>query len=203
MPPETRDSGAREALRCEFDALPFPSQSLDLVVMPHTLELARDPHLTLREVERVLVPEGRLMITGFNPARWWTLPGTAHRVKPQGTGPELVFDWPLRDDMIGFRRLRDWLRLLGFEVESARFGRFGPQIDNRLWQRRLAWLEPVGQRWWPVFGALYGVTAVKRVRGLRLVGLAKRQARYAQAARPALVGSQQGAQRSGRQGSED
>ena len=55
------------ALHCHYDALPFPSHSIDLVVMPHTLELTRDPHLALREVERVLVPEGRVVITGFNP----------------------------------------------------------------------------------------------------------------------------------------
>ena len=59
------------SLGCDFDALPFDSQSLDLVVLPHALELARDPHLTLREVERVLMPEGRVVIIGFNPASLW------------------------------------------------------------------------------------------------------------------------------------
>jgi len=49
--------------------LPFPSNSLDLAVLPPALELARDPHDTLREVERVLVPEGRVVIAGVNPAR--------------------------------------------------------------------------------------------------------------------------------------
>src|SRR5437870_2412058 len=34
-------------LRCDFDALPFPNASLDLVVLPHALELARDPHAVL------------------------------------------------------------------------------------------------------------------------------------------------------------
>ena len=47
-------SRAQVVLHCDFDALPFDSQSLDLVVLPHALELARDPHLALREVERVL-----------------------------------------------------------------------------------------------------------------------------------------------------
>ena len=68
------ESGARPravALHCDTDALPFPERSLDLVVLPHTLELARDPHLTLAEVERVLVPEGRVVILGFNPASLW------------------------------------------------------------------------------------------------------------------------------------
>src|SRR5665213_57371 len=36
-------------LHCHFDALPFDAASLDLVVLPHALEMARDPHRTLRE----------------------------------------------------------------------------------------------------------------------------------------------------------
>lgn len=197
-------------LKCEYDALPFPSQSLDLLVMPHTLELSRDPHLALREAERVLVPEGRLMITAFNPASWWALRGARPAEKSLGLeagvsvqcsgapGPSAA--WPIRAQMLGFRRLRDWLRLLSFEVEAARFGRFGPRVETAVWQQRWSWVEPVGQRWWPVLGAVYGLTAVKRVRGMRLVGLAKRQARYANAPRPALVSSQQGSRRSGSTG---
>src|SRR5512133_3276532 len=57
----------------DFSALPFPANSLDLVVLPHSLELARDPHTTLREVERVLVPEGRVVICGLNPVSLWCL----------------------------------------------------------------------------------------------------------------------------------
>lgn len=184
-------------LHCEFDALPFASQSLDLVVMPHTLELARDPHLTLREVERVLVPEGRLMISAFNPASWWALHAPAGRGSGKTLGADKLPTWPARADMIGFRRLRDWLRLLSFEVEAAQFGCFGPRADTPVWQQRWSWVEPIGQRWWPVLGAVYGLTAVKRVRGMRLVGLAKRQARYASAPRPALVRTHQSSRRSG------
>ena len=191
MNPPTQDPGSLRAhLRCEFDALPFASHSLDLVVMPHALEFARDPHLTLREVERVLVPEGRLMITAFNPARWRGRGPSSRGFSDREGGLGKPLGWPERADMIGFRRLRDWLRLLSFEVETARFGCFGPLLDSPVWQRRWAWVEPVGQRWWPVLGAVYGLMAVKRVRGMRLVGLAKRQARYASAPRPALVRSQ-------------
>jgi SAM-dependent methyltransferase len=193
---EDAESGVPEQVRavhlqCEFDALPFASQSLDLVVMPHALEMTRDPHLTLREVERVLVPEGRLMITAFNPASQWALRSRQHRGGAvDGAGRPLGL-WPQRAEMIGFRRLRDWLRLLSFEVETARFGCFGPRVDTLAWQQRWSFIEPVGQRWWPVLGAVYGLTAVTRVRGMRLVGLAKRQARYASAPRPALVSTHQ------------
>jgi SAM-dependent methyltransferase len=186
---ETAPLSRIASLHCEFDALPFASQSLDLVVLPHTLEMARDPHLTLREVERVLVPEGRLMITAFNPASVWALGARSRRAGGVGSAPGQPAEWPPRAAMIGFRRLRDWLRLLSFEVEAARFGCFGPKVDTAVWQQRWSFLEPIGQRWWPVLGAAYGLTAVKRVRGMRLVGLAKRQARYASAPRPALVSS--------------
>jgi hypothetical protein len=51
------------------------------VVLPHALELARDPHHALREVERVLVPEGRVVISGFNPASLWGLRQRAGRMR--------------------------------------------------------------------------------------------------------------------------
>ncbi len=58
--------------RCtDFCELPFASQSLDLVVLPHVLEFAHEPHQILREVERVLIPEGQIIVTGFNPASLW------------------------------------------------------------------------------------------------------------------------------------
>lgn len=165
---------AAAALMCEFDALPFPGRSLDLVVLAHALEQARDPHLALAEVERVLVPEGRVLILGINPASLW---GWG---RPRGPGGE-------PGESIGYRRLRDWLRLLSFEVETARFGCFRPPFAKEAWLQRFAWMEPVGERWWPVFGAVYAVQAVKRVRGMRLVGLARRQARYASAPRAAVT----------------
>src|SRR5690606_29319162 len=73
--PELDDAprGERAVLVTDPAALPFPAASLDLIVLPHTLERSADPHQVLREVERVLVPEGRVVITGFNPASWWGL----------------------------------------------------------------------------------------------------------------------------------
>jgi ubiquinone/menaquinone biosynthesis C-methylase UbiE len=102
-------------------AWPWPAESLDLVVLPHTLELARDPHDTLREVERVLVPEGRVVIVGFNPASLWGLRQSAGHLRQRlGLGGRLYL--PSDGEFIGYPRVRDWLRLLGFEVERGRFG---------------------------------------------------------------------------------
>jgi SAM-dependent methyltransferase len=165
----------RVALRCDFDALPLPSASVDLLVLPHTLELARDPHLTLREVERVLVPEGRVAIIGFNPASLWALRRRLGRTgRRLGLGDARQF-MPRSGEFIGYWRLRDWLRLLSFEVERGRFGCWRPPLQSEQWLWRFDWMERAGDRWWPVLGALYFVVAVKRVRGMRLVGLARRE----------------------------
>jgi SAM-dependent methyltransferase len=173
------------ALHCDFDALPFPSQSLDLVVLPHALELAEDPHQTLREVERVLVPEGRVVIIGFNPASIWGLKQRGGRLR-QSLGSRKPLYLPRTGEFIGYWRLRDWLRLLSFEVERGRFGCYRPGVRSQKWLDRFAWVESIGERWWPVFGGVYAVIAVKRVRGMRLVGLKRREARKPAAA-PAVI----------------
>jgi len=176
------------ALRCDTDALPFAERSLDLVVLPHTLELARDPHLTLAEVERVLMPEGRVVILGFNPASLWGLRQRCGQLRQRlgGRGPLFL---PQPGDFIGYGRLRDWLRLLSFEVEGGRFGGYRPPLASERWLARTAWLDRTGDRWWPVLGAVYMLVAVKRVRGMRLVGLARRERAKSQAA-PAVVANQ-------------
>ena len=140
------------SLHCEFDALPFPNASIDLVVLPHSLELARDPHQTLREVERVLVPEGRVVIVGFNPASLWGLRQRAgHMKRGMGLHREQNLYLPSGGDFIGYWRLRDWLRLLGFEVEAARFGCWRPPLKSEAWLERFAWMDrvaTVGGRCW-------------------------------------------------------
>lgn len=166
--------GKVPALFCEFDALPFPSQSLDLVVLPHALELARDPHDTLREVERVLRPEGRVVITGFNPGSLWGLRQQLGLWRQRlGVGGATYL--PAQGEWIGYRRARDWLRLLGFEVEQSQFGCWRPPFRSERWLEHLAWIDRAGEQAWPVFGAIYLIVAVKRVRGMRLVGLANRR----------------------------
>ena len=189
--PSTPDAPAARraaiALLCDFDALPFDSQSLDLVVLPHALELARDPHLALREVERVLMPEGRVVILGFNPASLWGLRqwfGRWRRRLGGGSARDLFL--PNAGEFMRYRRLRDWLRLLSFEVEAGRFGCYRPPVASMQWLARFEWMERFGDRWWAVFGAAYFVVAVKRVRGMRLVGLVRAQRAPAHAA-PAPV----------------
>jgi SAM-dependent methyltransferase len=156
------------SLASDFSALPFPANSLDLVVLPHTLELHGDPHATLREVERVLVPEGKVVICGINPVSLWGLrQRRAHLYRRLGFGTLYL---PKEGEFIGYWRLRDWLRLLSFEVESGRFGCYRPAVSDALWLERFQWMDKAGARWWPILGAVYFLVATKRVRGMRLMG---------------------------------
>ena len=177
-------SSRKVAFLTDSGALPFPQSSLDLVVLPHTLELGHDPHATLREVERVLVPEGRVVISGFNPVSLWGLGRRHYRAdETVSAGPPYL---PRTSEFIGYWRLRDWLRLLNFEVESARFGCYRPAFGSQRWLDRFQWMDAAGERWWPIFGAVYFLGAVKRVRGVTLLEPAWKT-RKAPAAAPAVV----------------
>lgn len=164
--------GARSELVVDPTGLPFAESSLDLVVLPHTLETSLDPHATLREVERVLVPEGRVVICCFNPTSLWGARQRRERLYERlGLGQPYL---PTGGEFMGYLRLRDWLRLLSFEVESAHFGCYRPAVTSGKWLARYEWMDRLGERWWPIFGAAYCVVAVKRVRGMRLLGPAWR-----------------------------
>lgn len=166
---QTSSAGVRRAAVCfDFSTIPFPANSLDLVILPHTLEWTSDPHATLREVERVLVPEGKVVICSLNPVSLW---GFRHqRGQIYRMCNALSGYLPEHSKLISYWRLRDWLRLLSFEVEVGRFGCYRPALQSLQWLTRWKWLDRFGARFWPIFGAAYFVVAVKRVRGMRLLG---------------------------------
>lgn len=140
--------------------LPFASASIDLVVLPHVLEFADNPHQILREVERVLVPEGSVLVTGFNPFSLW---GMRRRFAGQ---PALA---PWRGRYISVPRLKDWFKLLGLETHMGCFGCYAPPLQQDKWLQRWHFMEPAGDRWWPFAGGVYMLQAVKRVHGMRLI----------------------------------
>ena len=165
--------------------LPLASQSVDLIVLPHVLETAADPHLVLREVERVLMPEGQVVISGFNPLSLW-------RVRQMFTRRPMGAPWDAR--YIGLLRLKDWLHLLGFELNGGRFGCYGPPFANPQWLERFEFMEKAGERWWPIMGGVYVVRAVKRVHGMRIITPQWRQERARRRALAAIP-QQNGARR--------
>jgi SAM-dependent methyltransferase len=156
------------ALAADPLQLPLASQSVDLVALPHVLEFHAHPHEVLREVERVLMPEGHLVLSGFNTASLW-------RMRQMFTFEKNSSPWDAK--FIGLLRLREWLRLLGFELNGGMFGCYAPPFRQRNWLERFAFMEKAGARWWPITGGIYVVRAVKRVQGMRLVTPAWRQER--------------------------
>lgn len=144
------------------EALPFESQSVDLLVLPHLLECAQAPHHVLREAERVLMPEGRLVISGFNP---WSLWGMRNALP----GMEAWLPVALKSQ-VSLPRLRDWLQLLSFDVDRGHYGCFAPACRSTQWLRRWRFMESMGPRWWRMGGAVYVVSAVKRVPSVRIIG---------------------------------
>ncbi len=147
-------------IRTDFAHLPIASQSIDLLVLPHVLEFCEDPHQVLREAERVLMPDGQIVIAGFNPLSLW---GISKLV------PGRRQEWPWRGEFIGLLRLRDWLKLLGFELNGGKFGCYAPPFKSATWLRRFGFMEVAGDRWWPIVGGTYVVRAIKRTVGMRLV----------------------------------
>jgi SAM-dependent methyltransferase len=94
-------------------SLPFAADSIDAILLPHTLELVEDPYAVLREAGRVLCAEGCLMICGFNPFSGWGARRLFARHFRHRAFP------PQTRRMLSERRLRDWMALLDFEVASV------------------------------------------------------------------------------------
>jgi SAM-dependent methyltransferase len=104
-----------------LDCLAITSDCVDAVFLPHTLERTADPHALLREVDRILRPDGHVVVLGFNPFGWW---GLRHALSRE-TFP------PGAHRLISDGRLCDWLRLLDFKVHHEAFYHFVPPIIRR------------------------------------------------------------------------
>jgi len=145
------DAGA--AVRSQAEALPIQSDSVDLLLLPHTLEFAEDPHAVLRETERVLTGEGCVVILGFEPLGPWA----ARQWLSRGRFlPDLARVLPER-------RLADWLKLLGFEVATARRFLYTPPLRRLQAGRIHDWLEKGGRTLWPRLSGAYLLAARKHV----------------------------------------
>ena len=157
-------------LCCDPRALPFENASVDLLVLPHVLEFSAHPHQVLREAERVLVPDGRLIISGFNP---WSLWGIERRLRRRR-------GYPWHGNFISLPRLKDWLALLSLDIDAGRQTCYVPPSQQPHWLWCFRFMEDAGDRWWPVGGGVYFLQAVKRVRSMRPITPSWQMARVPQ-----------------------
>ncbi|MEP6879868.1 MAG: methyltransferase domain-containing protein [Nitrosospira sp.] len=156
------------AVRASPEFLPIETNSIDLVLLPHVLEFSSNPHQILREVQRVLMPEGHVIVCGFNPRSLWGVRGVLGLVEDRFLrSVEGQFPW--RGNFISLPRLKDWLTLLDFEITKDRLCCYAPPFSQEKWLKRFSFMEAAGDRWWPFSGGIYFLTAVKRVHGMRVI----------------------------------
>lgn len=144
------------AERADFDgcyeSLPIKWHSIDTLLLSHVLEFSSDPHQILREAERVLVSDGTLVLSHFNPWSLW--------------GIRRLFSWqdrpPWQGHFFSMARLKDWLALLNFDVVRVERTMFRPPIRSSKWFQRCAFMERWGRRLWPIFSGVTVVVATKR-----------------------------------------
>ena len=136
------------------DALPIQTDSVDVVVLPHTLEFSLTPHDILREVDRILVPEGHLVMLVFNPRSMWSF-------WRWSLGWRKKVPWCGR--FLSTARIKDWMALLGFDVMNIQGYFYQPPIQSNRLTRRLGFSEGLGKRCWPFLGAANMIVAKKRV----------------------------------------
>ena len=142
------------ALQGVADSLPIASDCLDVVVLPHVLEFSPNPHKILREIERILIGDGHLIIIGFNP---WSLCGIwrillAWREEPPWCG-----------HFFSYHRIRDWFTLLDFELVNLERFFYCPPIKNMKIMTKIDFFEKLGKYCWSIFGGIYIVNVKKRV----------------------------------------
>jgi SAM-dependent methyltransferase len=138
--------------------LPFAPDIFSTVVLPHLLERHELPHQVLREAHRVLMPEGHIVLTGFNPN---SLIGLQRWLRPTTVCPGRYYS---------VARVIDWLQLLGFEVIGSSVFHYAPLSRSKRLRNTFQFLESAGDRWLPTTGGGYMISAKKRDGGASMVG---------------------------------
>lgn len=158
-----------------YQALPAPARSVDLVVLPHLLDTITDPFPMLRELGQIIAPGGYLALMGLNPYSLW---GLSEQVTRLSGRPRVA------RQLYSVNRVQDWLSLLSFKLDSANMVFYRPPVNSVRWLERLEFLEKSGARWWPGCAAAYMLVARKQEVGVRPIPLrSKRLTRL----RPGLV----------------
>lgn len=137
-------------IRGKLDELPFLQHSVDACLLTFTLDFANDPHAVMREANRILVPDGHMMIICFNPfslvglGQYW--PGRRNR-------------YPWHGRFFACHRIKDWLSLLGCEIIAEQHCIFSSLTRSNLSSVRL---QQLGERFLPMMNSVYMLLAKKR-----------------------------------------
>lgn len=140
-------------IESDFHELPLLTGSIDLVVLPHTLELVDNPRQLLSEACRIIKPEGLIVICGFNPYSTW---GVRKLLTKKRTAP-----WS--GNFMQPYKVKSWLRLADFEMEKQRTALFRPPVKKSAVYQKMHFLETFGSKCLPLFGGVYVLLARAKV----------------------------------------
>lgn len=138
----------------EIDDLPILEHSVDVCVLSHGLEFSVDPHHVVREANRVLIPNGYLVVTGFNP---FSLAGLNKFI------PYRRHKSPWNERFFSSHRVKDWLHLMGYEIldeQHCLHSTLAGEMKPSLWRDK--WHEFAAQ-YLTRLGSVYVIIAKKRV----------------------------------------
>jgi hypothetical protein len=140
-------------IESDFHELPILTGSIDLLMLPHTLEFVDNPRQLLLEACRVIKSEGLIMICGFNPYSAWGIRRALakHKVAP----------WS--GNFIHSRKVKSWLHLTDFEMENQNSLMFRPPTSHQGFYHKLHFLEQIGSKCFPIFGGVYVLLARAKV----------------------------------------
>lgn len=115
------------SVAADFDALPLPSDIIDVAVVHHALEFSPRPHNVLSEITRVVAPGGHIVLFVFNPFSVFGVRKWLNWLFTGGNTGHIHADrkhiW--RHHSLRLGRLVDWLRLLNFRTVHVGRGGIG------------------------------------------------------------------------------
>jgi len=137
----------------DTESWPVMTDTVDAIILPHTLEMTPDPHQVLREADRSLIPDGHLVILGFNPRSLWGVRRVLSRRSQE---------MPWSGRFLSMHRIKDWLSLLGFDTLESRFLFHRPPVQNTRLLEKFQFLERGTPHGRMLLAASYILVARKR-----------------------------------------
>lgn len=144
-------------VRAKFEDLPIASNSIDVALLHHVLDFSSNPHQLLREATRALMPNGHIILVGFNP---WSLLGGNRALSCV-----LSHSHFYRQHHLHVARLKDWFKVLELELVYSDKGYFGLPLNGYSSPK----LETIGKKIYPCFGGFYVLVLRKSVTPMRMI----------------------------------
>ena len=141
------------SIQIDWQELPLLSESVDVFVLVHVLEFIDHPVKLIQEIFRVLKPEGKLFIFGFNP---WSLWGLEKLFSFKRKAPWNGKFWALE-------QVEGWLINFKYSISFSKTFCYGLSRKNKPNRRIHLINELIGQVFFPKAGGIYLLSAKKEI----------------------------------------